>query len=109
MVPLKWRMRASGSCPCFVTTDVPICLTWSDGQDHGIFSPGFGEKGTEIIFPISTTLTLRGSFEGDENVVDADIFTVGSVNSIVIGNANKQVYAHDHSFNYMRPLPLNPQ
>jgi hypothetical protein len=102
----KWQIlvanKGSGG---FVTTDVPICLTWSDGQDHGIFSPGFGETGTEIIFPISTTLALRGSFEGEENVVDADIFTVGSVNSIVISNANKQVYAHDHSFNYMRPLP----
>jgi len=39
------------------------------------------------------------------HVVDADIFTVGTVNSIIIDNAEKQVYAHDFSFNYMRPFP----
>jgi hypothetical protein len=101
----KWQMlvanKGSGG---FVTTDVPVCLRWSDGQDHGMFSPGFGVNGTEVIFPISTNLALIGSFEGDESVADADIFTAGNINTIVIGNAHKQVYAHDYSFNYMRPL-----
>jgi Protein of unknown function (DUF4238) len=89
----------------FVTTDVPVCITWSDGQDHGVFSPGFGVQGTEVIVPVSTNLALRGTFEGEENVVEADIFTVGSVNSIQISNAERQVYAHDYSFNYLRPFP----
>lgn len=39
----KWQIlvanEASGG---FVTTDVPVCITWSDSQDHGILSPGFG-------------------------------------------------------------------
>ena len=36
-----------------------------------------------------------------------DVFTVGSVNSILIliSNAEKQVYAHDYSFNDMTPFP----
>jgi Protein of unknown function (DUF4238) len=102
----KWQILvANEGSGGFVTTDVPVCLQWSDGQDHGPFSPGFGVKGTEVIFPISTTLALRGSFEGEENMVEADIFTVGSINSIIISNAEKQVYAHDFSFNYMRPFP----
>jgi hypothetical protein len=102
----KWQILvANEGAGGFVTTDVPICLQWSDRQDHGHFSPGFGVKGTEVIFPISTTLALRGSFEGEENVVEADIFTVGSINSIIISNAEKQVYAHDFSFNYMRRFP----
>jgi hypothetical protein len=102
----KWQIlvanEASGG---FVTTDVPVYITWSDGEDHGMLSPGFGVPGTEVIVPISTNLALRGTFEGEENVVEADIFTVGSVNSKLIGNAEKQVYAHDYSFNYLRPFP----
>jgi hypothetical protein len=102
----KWQIlvanEASGG---FVTTDVPVCITWSDGQDHGMLSPGFGVQGTEVIVPISTNLALRGTFEGEEDVAAADIFTVGSLNSILISNAEKQVYVHDHSFKYVRSFP----
>jgi hypothetical protein len=55
--------------------------------------------------PISTNLVLRGTFEGEENVIEADIFTVGTVNTILISNAEKQVYAHNYSFNYLKPFP----
>jgi Protein of unknown function (DUF4238) len=102
----KWQILvANERTGGFVTTDVPVCITWSDGRDHGIFSPGFGVRGTEVIVPISTNLALRGTFEGEEDVVEADIFTVGNVNSILISNAEKQVYAHDYSFNYLRSFP----
>jgi hypothetical protein len=102
----KWQILvANEGSGGFVTTDVPVCIRWSDGQDHGIFSPGFGVPGTEVIVPISTNLVLRGTFEGEENVVEADLFTVGRVNSLLVSNAEKQVYAHDYSFNYLRPFP----
>jgi hypothetical protein len=89
----------------FVTSDVPVCLRWSDGQNHGIYAPGFGVEGTHVIFPLSTRCALLGSFEGKENVIEADMFMVGNLNSTVISNAEKQVYAHNYSFNYMRPFP----
>jgi hypothetical protein len=44
-----------------VTTDDPICLRWADGLAHGGLSPGFDVEGTEVIFPLSTTLALRGN------------------------------------------------
>ena len=102
----KWKMlvAAEGSGG-FVTTDDPVCLRWADGQGHGGLSPGFGMQRTEIIFPLSTTLALRGTFDGEENVIDADASTVGTVNSLVISNARNQVYAHDHSFKFMRQEP----
>jgi hypothetical protein len=68
----KWQMLvAKEGSGGFVTTDVPICLTWANGADHGGLSPGFGVAGTEVIFPISTNLCLRGTFEGEENVIRA--------------------------------------
>jgi Protein of unknown function (DUF4238) len=102
----KWQIvvakKGSGG---FVTTDVPVCLRWSDNANHGMFGPGFGVAGTQVIFPLSSDLALMGSFEGEENVVEADLFTVGGINSIIISNARNQVYSRDHSFNYTRPFP----
>src|SRR5262245_18486235 len=51
------------------------------------------------------TLALRGSFEGEENVVEADATMVATVNTLIISNAQNQVYAHDHSFKFMREDP----
>lgn len=102
----KWQMviakKGSGG---FVTTDVPVCLRWSDNKDHGMFGPGFGVQNTQVIFPLSSDIALMGSFEGREDSVEVDIFTVGRINSVLISNARNQVYSMDHTFNYMRPFP----
>jgi hypothetical protein len=102
----KWQMviapEESGG---FVTTDDPVCLRWSDGEPHGGLSPGFAVAGTEVIFPVSTKVCLRGTFEGEENVVEADATTVARLNSLIVSNAEDQVYAHDHSFKFMRQEP----
>lgn len=102
----KWQIVVSkeGSGGV-VTTDVPVCIRWSDGKDHGIFGPGFGLEGTEVIIPISKDMALRGTFEGVEDLVETDIFGVGGINSVIISNAEKQVYAPNYSFNYMKPFP----
>ena len=69
-------------------------------QGPGGLSPGFGLKETEIIFAISPTLCLRGSFEGDEDVIEADADAVGEINSLIISNARNQVYAKDYEFKF---------
>jgi len=97
----KWQIvLAKEGTGGFVTTDDPVCLRWADGTDHGGLSPGFGLKETEAIFPISLTLCLRGAFEGEENVVEADADTVGTINSLIISNARNQLYAADHTFKF---------
>jgi hypothetical protein len=102
----KWQMLvAADDTGGFVTTDDPVCLRWSDGQPHGGMSPGFALAGTEVIFPLSTNIALRGTFEGEENVVKSDMATVAQLNSLVISNAANQVYAHDHTFKFKRRMP----
>lgn len=102
----RWQIvKAKPGSGGFVTTDVPICLRWSDDADHGLFGPGFGVSGTQVIFPLSSDVAMMGSFEGQENTVEADVFTIGSINSIIISNARNQVYSRDHTFSYMRPFP----
>ena len=98
----KWQILvASEDSGGFVTSDHPVCLRWSDGE-HGNLSPGLAVPGTELIFPISPHLVLRGSFEGEENVVEVDTSTVAGINSLLISNAHNQIYAQDALFKYKR-------
>jgi uncharacterized protein DUF4238 len=99
----RWQMlEASDGSSGFVTSDHPVCLRWSDGQDHGEVSAGFGVPGTEVIFPLSPKLVLCGTFEGEENLIDADREKVAGINSLLIGNIHNQLYAQDALFNYKR-------
>jgi Protein of unknown function (DUF4238) len=66
--------------------------------------PGFALAGTEVIFPLSTNIALRGTFEGEENVVKSDMATVAQMNSLIISNAENRVYAHDHTFKFKRRI-----
>lgn len=95
----KWQIVEAKE-GTFVTTDDPICVRWKDGKGPGGLSPGFGLKETEVIFALSPKLCLRGSFEGEEDVIKADADAVGEINSLIIGNARNQVYARDHEFKF---------
>jgi len=102
----KWQLViASDDSGGFVTTDDPVTIRWTDGQEHPD-RPGLAENNCEIIFPLSTKLALRGSSEGEEGVVNADAATVARINSHIIDNASRQVFAHDHSFKFARGGPV---
>jgi Protein of unknown function (DUF4238) len=103
----RWRiLRAKAGTGGFVTTDHPVCLLWSKAEDRGgFFGPGYGVVGTDILFPLSSDVALIGRFEGDEDVVEADLFTVSSFNTTLIGYASSQVYSADNQYYYMRPFP----
>jgi hypothetical protein len=99
----RWQMLvASDDSGGFVTSDHPVCLRWSDGQDHGNMSPGFAVPGTEVIFPLSPKLVLRGMFDAGGDVIDANRDTVAEINSLLISNIHNQLYAQDALFNYKR-------
>jgi Protein of unknown function (DUF4238) len=99
----KWQMLvAADDSGGFVTSDHPVCLRWMDGQDHGTTSPGFAVRGTEVIFPLSPKLALRGRFDGEENVIQADKETVAGINSLLISNCHHQIYGRDALFSYKR-------
>jgi Protein of unknown function (DUF4238) len=99
----KWQIAvANDDSNGFVTSDHPVCLRWCDGEDHRFISPGFGKPGTEVLFPLSPNLALRGRFDGEETVVQADKETVAGINSLLISNCHKQVYARDALFSYKR-------
>jgi hypothetical protein len=101
----KWQLViAADDSGGFVTTDDPVCVRWTDRQEHAD-RPGLDEDDAEIIFPLSTKLAVRGRTEGDEGVVNADASAVGEINSHLINNASRQVFAYDHSFKFASGEP----
>jgi hypothetical protein len=102
----KWQLViASDDAGGFVTTDDPVTIRWTDGQEHAD-RPGLAENNSEIIFPLSTKLTLRGRSDGEEGVVNADATAVAKINSHIINTASRQVFAYDHSFKFARGEPV---
>jgi hypothetical protein len=99
----KWQMLvADDDSGGFVTSDHPVCLRWTNGQDHGDTSPGCAMSSTEVIFPLAPKLVLRGRFDGNENVIQADKETVAGINSLLISNCHDQVFGRDALFCYKR-------
>jgi Protein of unknown function (DUF4238) len=85
----------------FVTSDHPVCLTWSDPPTGpGIRPIGLGLRGTEIVFPISPRIAVIGAFELRDSIHRADDTMVPSINGTIIAFAERQVYARDLSFHY---------
>jgi hypothetical protein len=99
----KWQMLVAGEdSGGFVTSDHPVCLRWTDGQDHGNTSPGFAMSDTEVIFPLSPKIVVRGRFDGEEDVIQADKEVVAGINSLLISNCHDQVFGRDALFCYKR-------
>lgn len=100
----KWVfLRASASSGGFVTSDHPVNLVWSDPIRAGQFySPGFGLKGTEVLFPLSSRLAMIGAFDVENATINASDEMVAHFNGAAISMAARQVYARDHNFQYKR-------
>ena len=85
----------------FVTSDHSVSLYWPDASDRGPFySPGFGLKGTEVLFPVSHELAMVGTFEGPHGLHDATPEQVALANGITVRHGHRQIYARDDRFRY---------
>jgi hypothetical protein len=103
----KWSLwKARNDSGGFVTSDHPVCLRWSEKEDaKGFYPPGYGMTNTDVLFPLTTDLALIGRFEGEETELTAGLFTVASYNANIIGLAQRQIYARDNAYFYLRMFP----
>jgi hypothetical protein len=84
----------------FITSDHPVCLTWSDEPPHTFYPPGHALTGTSVLFPLHKHLALLGSFEGPSHSFELGADKVAVVNGEIIRHANKQIYGQVFDFEY---------
>jgi hypothetical protein len=102
----KWVfLKAPKGSSGFITSDHPVTLTWSDPSQRNMFySPGFGLRGTDVMFPLSCRVAMIGAFEIEDRTLELTEDGVAGFNGAAIAMATRQVYARDHNFRYS----LNP-
>jgi hypothetical protein len=104
LVDRKWILQiATKSAGDFVTCDHPVILR--NTQETAGFlgrSAGHAMMNTMLLFPLTRRLSLFGSFEGEDGVIPVGPSLVGRMNSMIIDNADAQVYAVDDSFQYWK-------
>ncbi|HRF09255.1 MAG TPA: DUF4238 domain-containing protein [Xanthobacteraceae bacterium] len=100
----RWGLlRAPQGSSGFVTCDHPVFLYFSDPKLRGgLYGPGHGMNGTELVFPVTRMLAVVGTFEGVDVVRDLDEDGVARVNGAATAFAKQQVYARDPNPLYSR-------
>ena len=103
----KWVLwTTTESAGNFITSDHPVCLIDVSGRKPGFYGIGYGMTETAVLFPISRSAFLVGTFEGEEGVRHASALDVARFNAQIIQHAERQVYAYDDSFQYRKPFAL---
>jgi hypothetical protein len=106
----KWVfLKAPKGSAGFITSDHPVALIWSEPPRSNFYSPGFGLKKTEVIFPLSAKLCLAGAFEIDDGTIEATDDFVARFNGVAVAYATRQIYARDHNFRYFFPDDDGPR
>lgn len=107
----KWGVLVAPSdSPGFITSDNPVVLMFTDpAMRGGIYGPGHGMPGTEIVFPVSNRITLVGTFEGDNKTIKVSADTVAGVNGAMVAYCDRQVYAPTPEFFYSRQKDEKPR
>jgi Protein of unknown function (DUF4238) len=96
--------------PGFVTCDHPVCLMFSDPKMRGKFKgPGHGLAGTQLIFPIGTHMAVVGAYEIEEGTLKLNEDRVAGVNGALVTYADRQVYAANPDFTYVRQENEKPR
>jgi hypothetical protein len=97
-----WFVRAQRTSGGFVTSDHPVALMWSDPTMRGgFYPPGFGLKGTQVTFPLTSRVAMIGAFEIKEQSNDVPDGVVAQINGATIASSERQVYARDLHFHYL--------
>jgi hypothetical protein len=89
----KWIfLRAPKDSGGFITCDHPVLLTWTDPSMRGKFHPpGYGLKGTEVMFPLSHRVAMIGAFDIQDQTIDIPEEGVAGFNGGAVASAERQV------------------
>ncbi|MDO8289945.1 MAG: DUF4238 domain-containing protein [Parvibaculum sp.] len=85
-----------------ITCDHPVCLISTVKRPDGLLGGvGYGMTHTAVLFPLTRRISLWGSFEDREEVVEMRREQVAFFNTHLIRNAERQIYALNDDFDYV--------
>ncbi len=104
LVERGWSfITASDETGPFITCDRPVCLRWKHPEELPPLdrcNPGFGMEDTLVLFPVSSKLALLGECEESRRFHTQEKY-VANLNSLIITNARRWIYAPDLSFHFL--------
>jgi hypothetical protein len=108
LVNRKWVLYVvDPTVGVFVTCDRPVALYNKEPEKMPKMirdSPGFGMRGTQILFPLTAQLALVGDFEDvEDGTQEAKLPLVAMANLRMIERAMSQVYTIKRTFPYVGP------
>ncbi|MDB5100890.1 MAG: hypothetical protein JWM80_5311 [Cyanobacteria bacterium RYN_339] len=96
----RWSIAiAAAGAGAFVCCDTPVARHWTI-DDHPPFVPGFGLKHSHIVFPLDRRTALLGTWDGDEEVFEADRVQVATINSHILASADRFVIYSDEDYSW---------
>ncbi len=97
----KWTLISNDSkLTPFITSDNPVSLSWARNFKTQ-YPPGFAMPSTELLFPLSKSLALIGTFNKNPFVINANQMQVARINSQIICNANRFIFSSIKDFKYL--------
>ncbi|OYX46043.1 MAG: hypothetical protein B7Y90_17245 [Alphaproteobacteria bacterium 32-64-14] len=101
----QWAIiRTTPDSGDFVTCDHPVLLRPTRPD---VMRLGFGLKSAAVLFPMTKDTFLIGEFDMDPYVKQASRADVAALNTEVILEAERQVYASDNTFPFFNPSADN--
>jgi hypothetical protein len=85
----------------FICSDRPVTLHWTNPRDS-FYGPGFGIKGTNVIFPVNKNLLLLGRFEKINKSYSRILREgVALLNSLTAMQAMQYIFSPEKDFIYL--------
>ncbi len=105
LVSRSWKtIMATDYTGPFITSDLPVNLIWEDVENNPRLqhrSPGFGLEGTLVVFSVSKSMAIIGSFEGQDGAGISDSLSVANINSIIMNQFDRYFFSVSKKFRYL--------
>lgn len=94
----SWCFISAQEGSQYISSDDPVTLIWTDSRPDQFYGPGHGLIGTSLYFPISSHVTLLGTFEPILEKEEYNPAQVAALNTVMARQSRNQIYARDGSF-----------
>jgi len=107
----KWRLGIlPDNAPDIVTCDHPVSLISTIERPDTFMGRalGYGLPDTAVVFPITRRFSLWGTFDGQDEIKAVGRLQSALFNTHTLGNAERQIYAYDDSFEFVWGREIRP-